>query len=43
MLGADIVIEGNFGESCSELAVGGGGGLAVSEERRNYDQVLKRV
>ena len=43
MLGADIVIEGDFGESCRELCVGRGGGLAVAEERRDDDEVLRVV
>ena len=41
VLGADIVVEGDFGESCGEVRVGRGGGLAVAEERGDYDEVLK--
>ena len=43
MLGADVVIEGDFGESCRELCVGRGCGLAVAEERWNDDEVLRVV
>ena len=42
MLGTDIVIEGDFGESCEEICVGRRGGLAIAEERREDDEVLKR-
>ena len=43
MLSADIVIEGDFGESCGEICIGRGGGLAVPEERWDDDEVLKGV
>ena len=43
MLGTHIVIEGDFGESCGEICIGRGAGLAVPEERRDYDEVLKGV
>ncbi len=43
VLGADVVIEGDFGESCRELCVGRGGGLAVAEECRDDYEVLRVV
>ena len=43
MLGTDIVIEGDFRERCGEFRIGRGAGLAVPEERRDYDEVLKGV
>lgn len=43
MLGTDIVMEGDFRERCGETCVGRGAGLAVPEEGRDYDEVLKGV
>ena len=43
MLRTDIVIEGDFRESCGEVRIGRGGGLAVAEERRDDDEILRLV
>ena len=41
MLGTDVVVEGDFGESCRELCVGRGRGLTVPEKRRDDDEILR--
>lgn len=43
MLGTDVVIEGYFGESRSELCIGRGGGFAIAEEGRDDDEILGGV
>lgn len=40
MLSADVIVEGDFGEGMRVGCVGGGGGLAVSEEGgNNYEEL----
>ena len=43
MLGADVVVEGDFGEGMRVGCVGGGGGLAVSEEGGDDYEKLGRM
>ena len=43
MLGTDIVVERDFRKCCGKICVGRGGGLAVAEERGNYNEILKDV
>lgn len=43
MLGTDVVIEGDFGESRGKLGIGRGTGFAVPEEGRDDDEILKGV
>lgn len=43
VLGADVVVKGDFGESRDELCVGWGGGFTVAEERGDDDEILRDV
>ena len=43
MLGADVVVGGDFGEGMRVGCVGGGGGLAVSEEGGDDYEKLGRM
>lgn len=43
VLGADVVVEGDFGEGMWVGCVGGGGGLAVSEEGGDDYEKLGRM
>ena len=43
VLSADVVVEGDFGEGMLVGCVGGGGGLAVSEEGGNDYEELGRI
>lgn len=43
ILGTDIIVKGDFGKSCGELCIGRRGGLTVSEECWNDDEVLREV
>ena len=42
MLGANVIVDGDFGEGMRVRCVGGGGGLAVSEESGDdYEELGK--